>query len=308
VAGDEWLYFSQPGTDGPAGISRVSPVTGDIESIMPGTGSGADAVECGIQQVAKYSSGWKLDFARAGSFPPEIWRSDLDGSNPELVHSESGVGYNYSGHQYGTDRTLFFHSGAVYELFGTDGVSEGRLSRASDFVFGGCWDLSVDPGGPDEYAAIACLYDTGSQTCSLVSFRGTPPFPIDAAPVPVFTPLAGEDDQYPSMFEYASLAGDPGYYIYFSAKGRDDGTYNIYRIQYPGPSEPQAILVDATKELRFPQVSPDGKWLAFERQAAGAQWYDQGEVVLTSALAPGQSEQVLADKALYGASWYDPTP
>lgn len=308
VEGDEWLYFTEAPAATLPGVSRITPDGATVESIVPGEGSGVDAAEFGVPQVANYSGTWKLDFAKSGSFPPQLWRSDLDGTNRTAIHDDAGAAYNPAGHLDGTDRGLFtaVFGYPNYELWASDGVNEGRLSRAGDLVLEATWDLSLNPAF--EYGAIASMrVDAVNSKYGLVSFSGSGPFPIDSTPTDVYTRLAAESAFDPEMIEYASLSGDPRYCLYFAANNRDDATLNIYRVRYPG-GEPEAVVVDANYEFRFPAVSPNGRWLAYTRVPAGSSVYTTGELLITELLDPGAGPQVISPQCLYELSWYDPTP
>jgi hypothetical protein len=280
-------------------------VGGSTESVLPGEPTIA---EYGVPHVGNYSGTWKLDFAKSGPFPPQLWRADIDGSNPGAVQDDPAAAYNPLGHLDGTERGLFLavSGGPVYELRGSDGISSGRLSREGDLIFGAAWNLALDPGV--EYGAIAAMtVDAVNYYQALVSFSGNGPFPIDATPTELYTRLPTESVADPEMCELATLAGNPVYYVYFVARNRDDATFNIYRVRYPGGA-PEPVVLDSNYEFHYPCVSPDGRWLAYVRLPAGSSSYTVGELMLSSLLDPDSGAQVVSTKALYELSWYDPSP
>jgi hypothetical protein len=304
VAEDEWIYFTGEGDPvGRTTVSRVALSGGPAEVIHEDT---VDNDPFGEPVVINLNGEWKLDYARAGFHPPYLCRSELDGSGEIILHDEPN-GYNPCSHRYGTSYGIYRRGGATsIELWGYDGTDEGRLGRDTDTYLSAVWDLSLDPSM--EYGAIGSLMlDSVNSYFALVHVNGNPPFPINATPTQIYTRLPTEDAQNPDMVELATLAGDPRYYIYFEARNRDDGSFNIYRVAYPGVNEPEPVLVDASQDLRYPAVSPDGRWLAYQRLTLGSTYNDAGFIVVTSLLEPQLESGILAT-GLRRLSWYDPTP
>jgi hypothetical protein len=307
---DEWLYYTSHAASDPAGFTSVSTVhrTGGAPLFVKQT----DGLTTSYSEpvVVDYHGGWMLTYVQQSPpAPSEVWISDVDGASPTLIGAATDNLYT-AGWDYGTDRGLFIRESSgnrnLYAFH--DVIESGRLSRTMDNWIGKTvWDMSIDTASVGYGAIGSIVYDSVNGYTDICRTSGSPPFPVDATPGALMTPLPGESATDPDMVEIDELSGNPNYYVYFASRNRDDPTYNIYRLQYAfGPVEP--VVVESIQEERYPTPSEDGRYLAFLRLPLGAVEGDAGELVVVDLLHPESGEQVLASDCTGGITWYDPTP
>lgn len=313
VDGDEYLYYTQrdPGATIPlfASIARVDNV-GGTPQILIATDNATTFYAAPV--VCDYLGAWSLAYARqiiGGK--AESWLSDMNGGSPTLITADPSDDVYPCGWNYGDNHALLIHfntgSGQLWAANGTPGFVEyGRLSQPADNVGNAVWDLSMDTSF-NEYAAIASMeIDSFDSRYGIVSYAGNSPFNIDAPHALVF-PGVTEDSRDPFMVELSNFFGDSEYWIYFASRNRDDATYNIYRLNRITTAEVEPVVVDAAYELRYPTISPNGKYLAYMRAPAGSTFSDNSEIVVADLLDPTNGHVVAADGVGF-EYWYDPTP
>jgi hypothetical protein len=315
ILGDEFLYYTSrdPAATSPlmTSVSRVDNAGGVPQLLFEADATTPVAFLGPV--VIGYTGGWRLLYARNDfASPVETYLCNMDGTGSILAGSDLSDDIYSAGWNYGDDHGLIIHfntgSGELWALDADLASFEyGRLSQPGDRIQTAVWDLSVDTA-VTEYAAIASVeVDSFENRNALISYSGNAPFNIDALPQPIYLPTATEDARDPFMVELANFFGDPEYWIYFACRGRDDATYNIYRINRITLADPEPVIVDAAYELRYPSTSPNGRYLAYMRAPAGSSFTDNSEIVVADLLDP-QSSQVVASDGVAFQYWYDPTP
>ncbi|MDQ3023162.1 MAG: hypothetical protein M3R04_02060 [bacterium] len=310
--GDEYIYYTS--RDAAAGPMATSVSRYSIGSFVSETLFEADAAASYIAPViASYNSDWTLFYSqRPTGLPAEIYFASVDGTGSAQAWNEVAAEL-FPGHwNYGDDHALYLrYDGLTTELWAEDtdpgSFATGRLSRAIDNVGGATWDISVDTTSL-EFAAIATIeVDALAQQYSLVRFAGNRPFNIDATPMLLYTALTGEDARDPAMVELSDFAGNPQPWVYFASRNRDDSTYNLYRVNREAPgSDPEPVIVDAAYDLRYPAMTPNGRYLTYVRFPPGSGFSDNGELMIADLLNPYGASSV-ANDAVGFTSWYDPT-
>ena len=311
VDGDEYIYYTSHATgDIPMAlsVSRV-PVAGGPEELIQETDN--FSVVYGLPFVVDYHGVWQLTYTRVlvPGGNSEVWMSGLDGTFPIAIATATGEDVFPGGWEYNADRGLFLRSDTVtQDLYAFhDTFESGRLSMAGGTFGKSVWDLTIDTAIIGYAAMTSKQVDALNDYYNIVRVNGNSPFPINAAPGLLYTPLATEDARDPDMVELAKLSSEPRYYTYFASRNRDDATYNIYRaVGLSGEVEP--VIIDPTQDLRYPTPSHDGRYLAFKRVPPGASEYAIGELVVVDLMHPNTSEVVLATNNAGQMSWYDPTP
>jgi hypothetical protein len=308
VAGDELLYYmSRDAADPPltTSVSRTS-MAGAAEIIHAAGGGEVFSAPF----VLRYLGSDKIVYGhKAPGEPQEVLMSDLDGSN--VLEALSAAEDQYPGGFSPDGRKGFFmRPDSVTGRFNLHGLDTetfdlGRVSRDIDSFGKAVWDLSIDDTGTVFSAIAAQQVDAASDRYSIVRVQGSPPFPVNATPVSLIIPLPDEDARDPEMVELAEMSGFPLYYVYFASRNRDDPSYNIYRVAYPSAGTVEPVLIDPTADLRFPAPSPDGRYLAYLRQAVGSS--EPGQVMVTDLLKP-EAGTLVADDCVAQIAWYDPTP
>jgi hypothetical protein len=310
--GDEYLYYtSRTAADPPTvtSVSRLQAGAAAGELIFAGDATTSYSVPV----VGHSLLGWTLFHARqATGGRAEVYASGMDGAGDFLALGDPLVDWYPGGWNYGDNHALLIaHNGVTGELWGSNTNPppvNGRLARETDNFGKAVWDIAADTAFT-EYAAVAAQeMDPFTNSYAIVRVAGNPPFPINATPMHLYTPLAGEDARDPEMVELADFFGNAQIWVYFAARNRDDASYNIYRVRRDVPGEPEPVYVDAAFDLRYPAITPNGRYLAFIRLPLGSGFSDEGEIMLADLLNPGGALPAGPTDAVSFLSWYDPTP
>jgi hypothetical protein len=315
VDGDEYVYYTSRDAAASASIfTSVSRVgnSGGAPEILFEADEAAPSAYLG-PTVVDYQGNWRLVYTKdLFTSPAESWLCDMEGNGSVLAGTDGSDDIYTGGFNYGDNHGLIIHfnTGSLSELWAVDSniasFEYGRLSQPGDVIQTAVWDLSVDTS-INEYAAIASVeIDTFDSRYGLMSYVGNGPFDINAPPSLVF-PGTTEDSRDPFMVELSNFFGDSEYWIYFASRNFDDATYNIYRMNRITAAPPEPVVVDPAYELRYPTITPNGKYLAYMRAPAGSTFADNSEIVVADLLDPTNGH-VVADDGVAFEYWYDPSP
>jgi hypothetical protein len=219
----------------------------------------------------------RLGFGRrAGDGHWEIWRSELDGSDPARLSWNADADRLPAGWAPDHSAFLFIESaGGTSNLIVRDitrGIA-GLLAEEGTNPYCASWDLSGDM----EYNALLSYDVTSEVTHELVAVASTlwadgPP-PVAGEPVEVLTEqLAGDSFATPSSYRIPDPQGGWSYGL-VCAYGFNNYTRAIQ--DHPGTSdnldaEETLVLFSNDYEYSWPVVSPDGRWLAYLAEEVGS--------------------------------------
>jgi len=305
VTDDAWLYYTVYTEDGPdtyGSITRVNPTTGHHQWIVEGDASHSYSrpyfVLDGPFELLAYSrqiSGQDTDVGFIG----------IDGSGAEEVYTRPGedilpAGFSASGGQW---LYLVKAGPADFDLFYKLGAETTKLR--SHPVLDACWDLTGLRDVNALYVRPSPVIAEGTEIWYISSDTTPDPPPEEEV-------VLKNDDQAFRFLDpstYVLDSGSPAIYAgIFYAGGAPGEETSVYR--YPTHSfvtaEPQLWESYPGRDLRYPVLSPDGRWLAYLRCMPGE---ETGELLVAEyAVGRDAVPVLLADFATGPLCWYDPTP
>jgi hypothetical protein len=308
VDGDEWIYFETHDSGDLVdynGISRVPAAGGPVETIFF-----ADSERhYSRPQIVWHEDRWRLVYAYKTITPAwETWIAELDGSD-EARYRFGATDFLTAGWRYPGNKELWLqkNGGGTLNIYAAEeGGDSGRLSDSPINVLDAVWYEHGD--AMTTFGALAAIELDATHSLLAIVAANTLPSPFGFTNL--YDLMPGESAFDPHILEGSDGPGNPLYHTYFSARGRDDASANLYLHDYDNLSADHVVpvLIDPALDLVSPATSPTGLHLAYVAKAVDA---NSGALYVTVPGAPqppGALTPLVDDDVVGNLAWYDPTP
>jgi len=298
--GDEWLYYAHKDPAEPtfgSSISRARPDGSEIDHLFVG-GETSDNIS---PQIVT-SSPRRLAFAHADSGRYEIWRSELDGSDPTTLMSVEDTDVVPVGWHPTRESFLFLRREGMalwWDLWARDidaGVN-GLVHAESEIIREAVWDIT------SEYR-FSALAVTGNPDSEINYIRSDGPLPLDNSFEFVMANVEGNYHHEPDVYTISDGLGGKRMGLIVSYQTATDCSLSIHHGAIEDFNGFSTYLNSTEYDLRSPAVSPDGTRIAIVRCDKGEAL---GTLVVTDFLAPDLATAVeIAEDVAGDVIWYDP--